>query len=334
MEGSRRPDEFVIISIEDVYTDAELDTTGECCSIHSNKLQRLQSLFKLVQDPTGKEDLLEHLRMQALQQFARKHGYTRLVLGLSASRIAVKVISETAKGCGFSLPAGMQYYDGRWSVPVVLPLRDCIAKELVLLCHYRKLKWVFIPNMSTLTLPQKSITSLSSSFVSTLQEDNPSRERTIMRTAAKLQAFSFNHATAIDGHSSHKKSASVPISAVIDEKEEIKDELLCLLCCAPLSPQESVSIVTAFQITESKRQQNGSLISDTKPSTHFLEKCCQSCQYQFFPVEERTGEILSILPQTMKNSEFLSEKVKQMWMRSQINDCLLINSDSDDETVT
>lgn len=50
----------------------------------------------------GFSDMVTHAHIDAWQVFfslkaAKKHGYTRLVLGLSTSRIAVKVISEAAK---------------------------------------------------------------------------------------------------------------------------------------------------------------------------------------------------------------------------------------------
>lgn len=39
------------------------------------------------------------------------------------------------QGQGYSLPADIQYVDARWEIPVVLPLRGCIAQELNMLCH-------------------------------------------------------------------------------------------------------------------------------------------------------------------------------------------------------
>lgn len=68
MEGDKKPDEFINIPLESVYSDAELDVAGANGADPSSRQQRLQMLFKNVADPTGKEDLLEHLRMQALQQ--------------------------------------------------------------------------------------------------------------------------------------------------------------------------------------------------------------------------------------------------------------------------
>eukprot|EP00250_Pteridium_aquilinum_P004683 c14885_g1_i2 orf=661-1428(+) len=255
-----------------------------------------------------------------------------MVLGLSTSRIAAKIISETAKGCGFSLPAEMQYYDARWNVPVVLPLRDCVAKELVLLCHHRNLKWVFIPTLSTLSLPQKTINSLSASFVSLLQEDNPSRDRTIMRTAAKLQPFSFNRPWSFESSIVHKRSTHFPISKGIHFMDDALAESLCPVCCAPLNPQEFSSNILPFSNLEPNKRQEENLMSSTAPlittAPAFIEKCCPSCQYQIFG--NGLDETHNLLPQLMKRSDMVNSKIKESWMRSQISDCLLSDSEGDD----
>lgn len=100
--------------------------------------QQLRELLAGVEDPTGREDLQELLRARALQALAREHGYTRVVSGLCATRVAARVVADTAKGRGFALPAAVQYVDARWEVPLVFPLRDCVARELALHCHFAK----------------------------------------------------------------------------------------------------------------------------------------------------------------------------------------------------
>lgn len=333
MEGERKPDEFLVVPLESVYSEVELDVTGTNGAVGSSRQKKLQMLFQSVADPTGKEDLLQHLRMQALQQVAKDHGYTRLVLGLSTSRIAAKVISATAKGCGFSLPTEMQFYDARWNVPVVLPLRDCVIKELVLLCHLRHLKYVFIPTLSTLSMPQNTINSLSASFVSLLQEDNPSKERTIMRTAAKLQPFSFNRPSSYESSILHKRSSHSPISNGVHVSEDEAAEALCPVCCAPLNQNESMSLVSSSHSFEHKRWQGENLESHVAPmngsSSRFINTCCPSCQFQILG-GNACNETQHLLPQLMKRSEMVNSKMKEMWMRSQISDCLLSDSDCDE----
>ncbi|CAA3016806.1 cytoplasmic tRNA 2-thiolation 2, partial [Olea europaea subsp. europaea] len=61
---------------------------------------RLMELINAVSDVTGKEDLLEHLRMLSLQKIAVDNGYTKRskpVLGTCTSRIACHVLEATVK---------------------------------------------------------------------------------------------------------------------------------------------------------------------------------------------------------------------------------------------
>ncbi|PIA51401.1 hypothetical protein AQUCO_01100315v1 [Aquilegia coerulea] len=148
---------------------------------------KLNELLDTVNDVTGKEDLLCHLRMLCLQKIAFENKYNKLVLGSCTSRIACHVLSAAVKGQGYSLPADIQYIDARWKTPVVLPLRDCLAQELNLLCRLNSLK-----TLDVLDAPRSGINDLVSKFLTTLQEENPARERTIVRTAEKLIPFHFN----------------------------------------------------------------------------------------------------------------------------------------------
>lgn len=70
--------------------------------------------LQAVPDVTGGEDLLEHLRMALLIRTAAKLGCSVLALGDSATRLAIRTISLTSKGCGFALPASIQYLDARY----------------------------------------------------------------------------------------------------------------------------------------------------------------------------------------------------------------------------
>lgn len=116
--------ELHVIPIESIF-----------CSNQCDRRERFKKLVDSVSDATGKEDLLLQLRMLSLQKFASENGFNRLLLGLCTSRIACHVITATVKGQGYSLPADIQYADARWEIPVVLPLRDCLAQELNMLCQ-------------------------------------------------------------------------------------------------------------------------------------------------------------------------------------------------------
>jgi hypothetical protein len=121
-------DRFSVLPLELVYEDrAGADRRwllleghgGEAASSSTlEQQQRLQALLTAVGEPTAIEDLAAHLRMQLLRRAAAAAGCNKLLLGDCASTIAARVVSDAAKGRGFSLPADIQSLDARWQAAV------------------------------------------------------------------------------------------------------------------------------------------------------------------------------------------------------------------------
>ena len=66
-----------------------------------------------VTDATGREDLTDALRKQLLLLRAGDLGCGKVVMGDSTTRVAVRVVSGTAKGQGYALPGDIQSIDAR-----------------------------------------------------------------------------------------------------------------------------------------------------------------------------------------------------------------------------
>ncbi|WCJ33468.1 Cytoplasmic tRNA 2-thiolation protein 2 [Euphorbia peplus] len=281
-----------------------------CSSDSADGKSKLIELLSDVNDATGKEDLLCHLRMSALQKVASENGYNRLVLGTCTSRIACHVLAATLKGQGYSLSADIQYVDARWQIPVVLPLRDCTAQELNLLCRLNGLK-----TTQLIDNPPSSINGLVSSFVTLLQEENPSRECTIVRTAGKLTPFHFNRIPEIN-------DSNVPLATRRRQKrynikpaEAISSESFCPICNSPL---DSSDLLTLSSV-------NG------HQSSSFATACCSSCRFQILPKDLSLVEhFYSCLPPQLINQAKHGGSDNLSLLRDQIQDCLL--SDSENET--
>lgn len=273
---------------------------------------RLKNLLDAVSDTTGKEDLLLHLRMLSLQKVASVSGYNKIVLGLCTSRIACHVISATVKGQGYSLPADIQYVDSRWEIPIVLPLRDCLVQELNMLCHLDGLKTVEL-----LKGPCSGINGLVSSFVRILQEENPSRECTIVRTAGKLTPFHFNRIPESD-------DSVIPLATRRRQKrynlkpnESISSESFCPICNSPLNKSDMLRL--------------SNLGSCQTSSDSFGAACCSSCRFQILPKGPSSMDhFYSLLPQPLVARAKHSSYDNLSLHREQIQDCLL--SDSEDES--
>ncbi|KAK9075855.1 hypothetical protein SSX86_004184 [Deinandra increscens subsp. villosa] len=262
--------------------------------------QMLKNLMNSVGDATGKEDLLAHLRMLSLQKIATENGYTKLVLGSCTSRIACHVLAATVKGQGYSLAADIQYADARWEVPVVLPLRDCQLQELNVLCSLDSLKIVEIFNE-----PCGGINGLVSSFVKVLQEENPSRECTIVRTAGKLTPFPFNRIPEGNVDDADLVSQRRQKKFNLKPIESLPPESFCPLCNSPMN-----------------------CYSNPEPRPQlFRAACCPSCQYQILPDEPSSmDQFYSLLPESIIAR---AKNGNQKWIREKIQDFLL--SDGEDE---
>lgn len=283
-----------------------------CSSNSSDGRDRLKSLLDVVSDATGKEDLLLHLRMLSLQKIASENGYNRLVLGSCTSRIACHVLSATVKGQGYSLPADMQYVDARWEIPTVLPLRDCLAQELNMLCQLDGLKTVELLKGSC-----AGINGLVSSFVTLLQEENPSRECTIVRTAGKLTPFHFNRIPESNDSNLLLATRRRQKRYNLKPNESISSESFCPICNSPLNKSDLLRL--------------SNLGSCQTSSDSFGAACCSSCRFQILPKDPPSMEhFYSQLPQPLIARAKHSSYGNLSLLREQIQDCLI--SDSEDES--
>ncbi|KAM3288570.1 cytoplasmic tRNA 2-thiolation protein 2 isoform X2 [Capsicum chacoense] len=273
---------------------------------------RLNELINAVSDITGKEDLLEHFRMLSLQKIAIEHGYTKVLLGTCTSRIACHVLEATVKGRGYSLAADIQYVDARWKIPVVLPLRDCPIHELNMLCNLDSLMTVEVFNGT-----RAGINGLISSFVKLLQEENPSRESTIMRTAGKLTPFHFNRMPEDNDYNGQVASRRRQKKYNLKTKDALLIESFCPICNSPLKVS---NFETSSNFDNGKTSPNG-----------IGAACCASCQFQVLPKDPSSLEnFISLLPPSMVSQAEDGVRLSQRQLREQIEDCLL--SDNEDGT--
>ncbi|GLC59931.1 hypothetical protein PLESTB_001555300 [Pleodorina starrii] len=161
---------------------------------------RLQALLQSVPDPTGREDLVRTLRTRLLAAVAGGLGAAKVLRGDTATVLAARIISDTAKGRGYSLPGGIQLLDARGAArgePAVLqPMREVTLKEAVFFCRLRGLEAVQLP-YSRAAGERRSVNALAASFVDSLQANLPSTIFTILRTAAALKPFPFNSSEAL-----------------------------------------------------------------------------------------------------------------------------------------
>ncbi|KAM6956643.1 cytoplasmic tRNA 2-thiolation protein 2 [Aplochiton taeniatus] len=218
--------------------------------IDESHSQSLQRLFGSVKTLTAKEELLQNLRQHLLVWTARSHGYTKLMLGASCTRLAVRLLSSIALGRGAALAMDTGFSDSRYGdVVIVRPMRDYSSKEIVFYGRMFNVPSVFIEGLDTKTQDKASIQRLTESFVTKLQADFPSTVSTIYRTSEKLH------------------TVCPPTSST----SNISDK--CLLClCALDTTVEASSAFQATLISEQLSQRRAPTSSLPLPGG----QCCSS----------------------------------------------------------
>uniref|UniRef100_A0A673G962 Cytoplasmic tRNA 2-thiolation protein 2 n=1 Tax=Sinocyclocheilus rhinocerous TaxID=307959 RepID=A0A673G962_9TELE len=147
----------------------------------------LERLFSSMKTLTAKEDMLQTLRSHLILHIARENGYSKVMMGDSCSRLAVKLLSNIALGRGAALASDTGFSDPRYGdVVIVRPMRDYSSKEIAFYSRMFNVPSVFISGLDTQTHDKTSIQRLTESFVTNLQSDFPSTVSTIYRTSEKL----------------------------------------------------------------------------------------------------------------------------------------------------
>lgn len=152
----------------------------------------------------------------------------------------------------------------------------------------------------------------STFFIFYLQEENPSREHTILRTAQKLKPFSFNKFSA-NGYHDFLPSRLRPKFQNADSNESTFSEILCLICGSPFSESELQNL----ENTKHKAQKKIDL---------YTAHCCQSCHFQILPSATDTyGQFFSLLPKfwTEKVDTASASSLRWGW-RSSFIGCLIV----------
>ncbi|XP_035667232.1 cytoplasmic tRNA 2-thiolation protein 2-like [Branchiostoma floridae] len=168
-------------------TTEDVERQVKSLSTDDTSADRLKRLFEEAKSLTAKEDLLQILRSKLLVRVARTHGYTKVMVGDSGTRLSVRIMADIAQGRGAALPLNTGFADDRHGdVVIVRPMRDFIAKEISMYNTICQVESAFLPTLTTRVAEKASIGHLTEAFISGLQVNFPSTVSTVFRTGAKL----------------------------------------------------------------------------------------------------------------------------------------------------
>ncbi|KAF2104702.1 hypothetical protein NA57DRAFT_70910 [Rhizodiscina lignyota] len=180
---------------------------------------------------TSRTDVLHILRMRRTVDFACSNNCEGILWGDSTTRLAEKVLAETAKGRGFSLPWQIADGDSPFGVPFYYPMRDLLKKELV---SYTSMitppvdVLVALDSTTNVAAPvaskDGSIDFLMKQYFESVEEQYPSIVANVVRTTGKLEMKDFssgrqcalcnmllaNNPTFVNGNSGHDSVTDGP----------------------------------------------------------------------------------------------------------------------------
>eukprot|EP00210_Caulerpa_lentillifera_P008599 g8203.t1 len=163
-------------------------------------------------DSTAIQDLKNLHRRNTVLQHAKQENCNIIVDLKTVTSVAQKVISDSCKGKGYSIPANVSLFDDRVpGVKIVRLLRDLTVSELTLYCRFQKIETIAPPLKQLDT-----VDALVEQFIHTVQDSFPSGVSSIVSMASKLQPF-------------QSRGCQTPLGS-----SEEGDITLCALCTEPV----------------------------------------------------------------------------------------------------
>lgn len=150
-------------------------------------------LLSSIPSATSRADLMTILLIRTIVSFAQERGCEGVFWGHSTTRLAQKILAETAQGRGFSLPAQISDGASPWGLPFYFPMRDLLKRELTSYARFRGdlltplLHEPDAGDATPVASKNGSINALMRQYFDSVENQYPSIVANVVRTAAKLQ---------------------------------------------------------------------------------------------------------------------------------------------------
>ncbi|MCJ1420588.1 cytoplasmic tRNA 2-thiolation protein 2 [Xylographa parallela] len=181
-------------SMDDVYSSATTTLLQQPGSSTSSSPQEcLRVSLASLPSPSARMDMIHILRTRLVVGFAKTAGCESIIWGDSTTRLAERILAETAKGRGFSIP--WQTADGvsPHGINFIFPMRDMLRKEIILYSTLTNPPLgeliMETPRSQSSSVSSKDITidHLMSQYFESVELDYPSIVANVVRTSGKLK---------------------------------------------------------------------------------------------------------------------------------------------------
>lgn len=170
---------------ESLNSDAE-NSNGTA----STSSRDLTTLLTALPSSTSRSDILNISLTRTITQIANDLSCEAILWGSTTTRLAERILAETAKGRGFSLPWLVN--DGEspyYGLHFLYPMKDLLRRELppfAEVVHLPILQETDIQNSTAVSSKNVTIDGLMKEYFESVEENYPSIVTNVVRTSSKL----------------------------------------------------------------------------------------------------------------------------------------------------
>ena len=184
-----------ISSTEDLSILLSSMKTGEGSEDGQSELS-LEDALASLDSPTSRTDTIQILRRKLILNFAKGTSCEAVLWGDSTTRLSERILAETAKGRGFSLPWIVADGQSPYGIPTYYPMRDLLSKEISSFASTINptLDNIVIKDEAkqTISMRDATIDGLMKQYFESVEREYPSIVANVVKTAGKLQQVSLS----------------------------------------------------------------------------------------------------------------------------------------------
>ncbi len=184
---------YSAVSFQDACeTDSVVDTSGEQERPPDLRRPSMQDLLAGAQSLSARADLISIFKTEIIVRKAQQCGIEGIIWGDTTTALAQRILSETAKGRGFSLAWQAAEGDAKYGVDFHYPMRDLMKSEVIKFAEIVSPSLISLidpgsPNMlGGLNARSFTIDALMEQYLGTVEQSYPSIVANVVRTAGKL----------------------------------------------------------------------------------------------------------------------------------------------------
>jgi cytoplasmic tRNA 2-thiolation protein 2 len=156
--------------------------------------ERLSTILSVLPTATSRADAIGIFLRKLLVHQARTMDCGAILFADSTTRLAERVLAETAKGRGFSLPWVVSDGESPFGIPIYYPLRELLSKEVAAFVDFIEPSMASMvvrsDNKPAASMKNTTIDDLTRQYFAGVEVDFPSIVANVVRTTSKLQARS------------------------------------------------------------------------------------------------------------------------------------------------